>query len=554
MDVYRWNKDPSLKNFYEAEIGVLKRGLSGNFKLLDKIGIKEQDDRIIAVGNLKFEGDKEQAIQIVFPTKYPSTPPLIIPINLQVDNNGNVVNSTVHHFGKGNQYNNGSMCLLRREVWDKNEHNIGWTLRKSQKWLRYANSQDGFPPHEIVEEVLPLTKPEGQVLLPKDFVLPKGVKTGQILLKQFKPKYFILEHNILPNSPFSIQIGVTLFDWYSFDEGILLRDIIALNNPQKMVNVLNNLFGKNPYDGNSNFAFHIPDESNPWHFFNVSPNGQLKYYIARNIDKELYLRTKDIFDESILKTKKVTIIGLGSLGSEVARSLARNAVGHFNLFDSDTFEIGNSVRHAADLFFIGESKVDVAKQLILRSNPNITINAYGVDVLNDNGKLEESLSDSDLCIVLTGEDSVDYLINDIYVPHFEIPFIFAGVSAGGYSGSVQIVKYKKTPCLRCLSKKGADVLPQPKKKVKFKELSPEFGSCSSPALPGSEIDTKEIALQVSRVALQELLSSKKSIYPSSKGNQYYWHGPMGSTKKDPFTWEIKNLKKYKECNICGSPK
>jgi molybdopterin/thiamine biosynthesis adenylyltransferase len=304
-----------------------------------------------------------------------------------------------------------------------------------------------------------------------------------------------------------------------------------------------------------NFALFIPDEPNPWHFFKLPINGQqvqILYFISRNIEKELYHRTKDVFSNIVLKKKRVTIIGVGAIGSEVARSLARNGVGHFNLFDNDTFEIGNSVRHAADLFFIGDNKSFVAKQLILRSNPNITVNAYPIDVMHDQGILEQSLSASDICIVLTAEDNVDYLMNDIYSKHYDIPFLFARVSAGGLSGSVQVVRQKMTACLRCLSLHDADKLPQPKEAKQFTELAPEYGSCSSPAVPGSEVDTKEVALQVTRIALQLLLENESSSYAKRLGDQYYWHGPHGSEDATPFTWTTSLTKKHSSCELCNT--
>jgi molybdopterin/thiamine biosynthesis adenylyltransferase len=283
----------------------------------------------------------------------------------------------------------------------------------------------------------------------------------------------------------------------------------------------------------------------------LNNTNRVHYIVARDIDKELYHRTKDIFDNKILTEKKVTIIGLGAIGSEVARSLARNGVGHFNLFDNDTFEIGNSVRHAADLFYIGEQKVIVTRQLILKSNPNITVNPFHIDILDDVGLLEQSLRQSDLCIVLTAEESVDYLLNELYVPKFEIPFVFARVSAGGHSGSIQVVQHGKSACLRCLAKHGADTLPQSEGSRTYGELGPEYGSCSTPALPGSEIDTKEIALQVSRISLQLLLENEQSGYAKRQGDQYYWHGPFGSKDQPAFTWESKKFAKHQACEFCN---
>lgn len=119
------------------------------------------------------------------------------------------------------------------------------------------------------------------------------------------------------------------------------------------------------------------------------------------------------------------------------------------------------------------------------------------------------------------------------------------------SGAIQLVEKKKSACLRCLSEQNLDKLPTPKTNVVIEELPPEYGSCTSPALPGSEVDTKEVAIQVTRVSLQTLLSSSKSNYPKISGSLFYWHGPTGSKGKAPFTWEIKKFKPLPTCNNCN---
>lgn len=559
MDTYQWHIHPSYKNLYESEIDILTRGLKGDFKLLKLYDPLHTNGRVVLLGELSYNEGVKQGIQIIFPTKYPYAPPRIIAVTLVVDKTGNISESANPFlFGKGNQYGDGAMCLFRNEIWNKDQHNIGWVLRRAQKWLRSANANEGFKTDEIVEENPAPIKHHGQVLIPREIDIPKNTKSGHFILTQFKPYHYILEQNILPEPTFTLSINKESFKWYAFDKEITFKDLFPIMDAQTIVNVFNNHFGVNIIEGESikNIAFYLPGDKNSWHFFKliIQPIGNQvqiipQYYLARQIQSELYLRTKDIFDDQILLQKRVTIIGLGAIGSEVAKSLAKNGVGHFNLFDMDTFEIGNSIRHAADLYYIGEDKVKVVKQLILRANPNITVNPFKIDVLNDSGFLERSLKESDLCIVLTAEDSVDYLINDHYVRNFDIPFIFARVSAGAFSGAVQIVT-KESACLRCLSKSNVDKLPQPTASVEFTELKSEYGSCSSPAIPGSEIDTKEVALQVARVSIQALLQNENTNYPKISCQQYYWHGPFGTKEQAPFTWEMKNHTKHIDCKTC----
>lgn len=559
MEKHEWHKHPSFKNLFDSEISILQRGLKGDFELFQLLEPEQTGGRVVALGELTFNSIQRQKIQIVFPTKYPYAPPNIIACNFDIDDSRNIISPIQPKmFGKGNQYGDGKMCLFEQKFWNKDEHNIGWVLRRAQKWLVSANSQEGFKKEDIIEEYLPSIKHQGQVIIPHEISFPENVKTGDIHLTQFKPNFYILEQNVTGESTFALNLGIETFRWYKFGSGITFKKLFPVFNAQRILDVFIQYFGVNILDNsqNKNIAFYLPDDDNTWHFLklNIKQNGiQVNivpfYYIGRIVSNELYLRTRDIFDDKILLKKRVSIIGLGAIGSEVALSLAKNGVGHFNLYDLDTFEIGNSIRHAANLFFIGEDKVSVVKQLIHQSNPNITVNPFKIDVLNDIGLLEESLNNSDLCIILTAEDSVEYLINDYYINNYNIPFVFARASLGAFSGAVQIVD-NESACLRCLSLSDADILPKPVNDIRLSELKPEYGSCSSPALPGSEIETKEIALQVARIALQCLLKNENSSYPPLSHKQFYWHGPYGSTNKEPFAWETKNCEKHKDCPIC----
>ncbi|HUC81913.1 MAG TPA: ThiF family adenylyltransferase [Flavisolibacter sp.] len=548
-----WYQQPGHKNLYSSEIELLQVGLDGDFELTE-LQQPNAEGRIVATGWLQFEGGKKQPVRIIFPAKYPFSQPKVIPL---LASQVGAITDQPAMFQKGNQYIDGAMCLMRKDQWNRSQ-NIGSILRRAQRWLLRATSPEGFPKDEIVEELPSLMMHIGQVLIPSGLRIPEGQKKGRLVLTQFKPNHYILEHNILSDTVFDLTMGQEVFLWFAFSRKYKFADIFPNNGIGNVLNVLQKQFAQPPESiSGKNIALFFPGDRQQWYFFklqlvNAQTNiNHIHYLIGRSIEKELYHRTKDVFDDKILQKKRVTIIGLGALGSEVARSLARNGVGTFHLFDFDKFELGNSVRHAADLYYIGEPKVHVVRKLIAKSNPNIHVNAFEVDILDDAGILEESLANSDICLVLTAEESVDYLINEFYKNQFDIPFVFARVSAGGLSGAVQVVQKVKTACLRCLAKHGADTLPVPNNNSVYQELGPEYGSCSAPAVPGSEIDTKEIALQVSRISLQHLLEKFTTTYARRLGDQYYWHGPFGSKEQSPFTWETKVLEKHPDCELCN---
>ena len=350
---YLWQEDPALKNLYEAEIGILNRGLDGEFELIRIFDDKKGQDKVIAIGNLWYSKTHKQTVQISFPTTYPTAAPKIISVKVKFTDKGDI-HGPVEPFslGKGNQYTDGSFCLFPKNFWNPDEHNIGWVLRRAQKWLKSANSKGGFKKEEIVEEYPVPLNHRGQVLLPRKIVLPDSAKTGEMVLSQFKPNNYILVDNQLTNSPFRLHINTETFRWYKFPKSMSFKKLFPSLDGQTLINIFRNYFGENLMEGPQVkcVAFFLPAEKNQWHFFklNTIQQGvlsqiQISYFLSRTISEELYLRTTTIFSDKILLKKRVTILGLGAIGSEVARSLSRNSIGHFNLFDYDFFYNGAGV-------------------------------------------------------------------------------------------------------------------------------------------------------------------------------------------------------------------
>ena len=74
-----------------------------------------------------------------------------------------------------------------------------------------------------------------------------------------------------------------------------------------------------------------------------------------------------------LSEGRVTIAGLGGLGSNVAYALARIGVGHLHLIDFDVVDIMNLNRQQYFIEHIGMYKTDALKSLLQKINPYIDI-------------------------------------------------------------------------------------------------------------------------------------------------------------------------------------
>jgi adenylyltransferase/sulfurtransferase len=147
-----------------------------------------------------------------------------------------------------------------------------------------------------------------------------------------------------------------------------------------------------------------------------------------------------------LKGAKVTIVGLGGLGSVSAQLLALAGVGTLRLIDQDTVELNNL--HRQPLYSIKDlryPKVDAAGRRINEMNPETKVEIFAENLHQDNAK--SLLAGSD-CVV-DGLDNMEtrYLINR-YCVEEGIPFIFGG--AIGMEGNVATFRSPETPCLECV--------------------------------------------------------------------------------------------------------
>ena len=99
---------------------------------------------------------------------------------------------------------------------------------------------------------------------------------------------------------------------------------------------------------------------------------------TQSIDSSMFFGRGCLCDN--LKEKRITIVGLGAIGSMVAESLAHSGVSKIGLWDSDIIEPGNICRSTYTLADIGESKVQAIENKIKSINPFIEakeIKAHG---------------------------------------------------------------------------------------------------------------------------------------------------------------------------------
>lgn len=100
--------------------------------------------------------------------------------------------------------------------------------------------------------------------------------------------------------------------------------------------------------------------------------------------------------------EKISMIGLGSLGSHIFQNLVRSGFGYWNLIDEDIILPHNLVRHAAPPFSIGHSKAKImasfANALFNKKIVDKVIIANAVTPLDQSKHLDEALKESSVVI------------------------------------------------------------------------------------------------------------------------------------------------------------
>ena len=154
-------------------------------------------------------------------------------------------------------------------------------------------------------------------------------------------------------------------------------------------------------------------------------------------------------DGADLATKRVGIVGLGSVGSKVATSLGRSGVRRFDLVDGDILHPGNLERHDGDWLDVGRHKAELmARRLKLIAADIQAIpwtTALGAQVSSEEaGNVRAALAACDLLIDATANPDVFNHLALIAMRNDQ-PLVWGSVYAGGLGGEIARSRAGKDP-------------------------------------------------------------------------------------------------------------
>lgn len=202
------------------------------------------------------------------------------------------------------------------------------------------------------------------------------------------------------------------------------------------------------------------------------PSSDMKNFREKNIN--------DMFNRSVLAlglenmrkiadNQKISVVGVGGIGSIIAEHLVHTGFNYINLIDFDTLELTNLNRIVGVTYEDAvkkRSKVDVIKKHLENINPSVTVNAYKNNVFDS--EVEYALANSDWIMVATDNHASRFHIQELAFKYY-VPFITAGVNITvddrvikDMSGEVILIHVGDKVCLTCL------------RRLKFNEIAKEI--------------------------------------------------------------------------------
>ena len=214
-----------------------------------------------------------------------------------------------------------------------------------------------------------------------------------------------------------------------------------------------------------------------------------------------------------------TVLGVGAIGSEVARNLAAVGVGRIRLVDPDRMALENVHRHALGMSSTGYSKVTALMVELQRSFPHLDIDGKvaSVEVL----LTEEPafLLETDLIILATGEETLERRLNRLLrggpprVHTWLEPLGIGGhaFACGERAGNSAAPGEPTAGCFECLYRPDASVglLNRTAFTAPGQEIRQSLAGCAGTFSPFSSIDARRTAADATELATRVLTDATR---------------------------------------------
>ena len=197
----------------------------------------------------------------------------------------------------------------------------------------------------------------------------------------------------------------------------------------------------------------------------------------------------------VLKDSTVAFIGLGSIGSELAVSMAQGGVANMILADPALLSIENVTRHVGHLLDVGRPKVTIVEERIKRINPFANVEAHVADIFEwPNDRIDGLLARSSLIIASADVRAVQLTAND-RAHGLRVSFMSVGCYDEAMGGEVfYTLPGTGTACYCCL--RGNLPTPRQSRAIDYSTAEGPEDYKGEPALSAAVRQIADVAAQM----------------------------------------------------------
>jgi molybdopterin/thiamine biosynthesis adenylyltransferase/ubiquitin-protein ligase len=218
-----------------------------------------------------------------------------------------------------------------------------------------------------------------------------------------------------------------------------------------------------------------------------------------------------------LANVRIGIVGLGSMGSKIAVSLARSGIRRFLLVDDDYLTPGNMVRHELSWAYVGTHKARAARDALSLIAAGVQVDTRTTRLAGQESAVTaaaalKDLSNCDLLIDATANAEV-FLLLAALAKRQKMPLCWGEIFAGGYGGMIARARPGRDPnplAVRDAYHAYLATLPD----APFKNAAGYEGTEEQP-LVAYDSDVGFVASALTRLVIDIALSRDPSEFPYS---------------------------------------
>jgi sulfur-carrier protein adenylyltransferase/sulfurtransferase len=180
-----------------------------------------------------------------------------------------------------------------------------------------------------------------------------------------------------------------------------------------------------------------------------------KHQVVRVDGQSISFRTGSMKAES-LRNARITLIGCGAVGADVAVLLTKGGCNRFTLIDPDQLSWDNIGRHLLGAQSVGRNKAEAVGQFLAHQYPHVQVRTNRLRLETIVAQNPEILHDSDIIICLTGEWLGESALNVWAHRVRSIPVLFGWLEPHALAAHA-LLMLRDGGCLACARNESGEV-------------------------------------------------------------------------------------------------